>query len=117
MQSRRVDTTITCNGSAGFNQNKYVKVPPKADGILAKINVDVGGNVHAVILVQDETVPAPETLRFFVEVGHVGRRRGNLVSQSKDGGKMFTVPSTIPRYELPASVGPGKSDEDCPVSQ
>src|SRR6266850_5133443 len=30
-----------------------------------------------------------ETLRFFVEVVHVGRRRGNLVSQSKDGDSRF----------------------------
>jgi Competence protein CoiA-like family len=27
--------------------------------------LDVGGNVRAVVLVQDETVPSPETLRFF----------------------------------------------------
>jgi hypothetical protein len=36
VQSRAVESTITCNGSAGFNQNKYVQVPPKADGTLAK---------------------------------------------------------------------------------
>jgi cobalt-zinc-cadmium efflux system membrane fusion protein len=47
VQSRAVNSTIVCNGSAGFNQNSYVKVPPKADGVLRKINVDVGQTVHA----------------------------------------------------------------------
>jgi cobalt-zinc-cadmium efflux system membrane fusion protein len=47
VQSRSADAAISCNASASFNQNKYVKVPPKADGILAKINVDVGAAVRA----------------------------------------------------------------------
>jgi membrane fusion protein, heavy metal efflux system len=47
VQSRAAENAITCNGSAGFNQNKYVKVPPKAEGILGKISVDVGSPVRA----------------------------------------------------------------------
>ncbi len=47
VETRTVENMLTCNGSAGFNQNQYVKVPPKADGILAKINVDVGARVRA----------------------------------------------------------------------
>jgi len=47
VETRTVENMLTCNGSASFNQNKYVKVPPKADGILAKINVDVGARVRA----------------------------------------------------------------------
>lgn len=47
VQSRKVESTISCNGSAGFNQNSYVKVPPKAEGILLSIHVDVGSQVHA----------------------------------------------------------------------
>jgi cobalt-zinc-cadmium efflux system membrane fusion protein len=47
VQSRSLESTISCNANAGFNQNRYVKVPPKADGILSKINVDVGANVRA----------------------------------------------------------------------
>ncbi len=47
VQSRSLENAITCNGSVGFNLNKYVKVPPKAEGVLAKINVDVGATIRA----------------------------------------------------------------------
>jgi cobalt-zinc-cadmium efflux system membrane fusion protein len=47
VESRPLSATITCNGSAGFNQNNYVKVPPKAAGILRAIPVDVGQRVGA----------------------------------------------------------------------
>lgn len=54
VQSRAIENTISCNGSASFNQNKYVKVAPKTDGILVAIKVDVGararmGDVLAVV--------------------------------------------------------------------
>jgi membrane fusion protein, heavy metal efflux system len=47
VQSRPVESTITCTGSVAFNQNRYVKVPPKTDGTLLKILVDVGAKVRA----------------------------------------------------------------------
>jgi cobalt-zinc-cadmium efflux system membrane fusion protein len=47
VESRAVENKLACNGNAQFNLNKYVKVPPKADGILGKINVDVGSSVRA----------------------------------------------------------------------
>lgn len=47
--------------------------------------LDVGGNVHAVILIQNETVPTPEALRFFSEK------------------EIFTI-------LIPSSVVPGESD-------
>ncbi|HEV3137098.1 MAG TPA: efflux RND transporter periplasmic adaptor subunit [Pirellulales bacterium] len=46
VETRPVDSTISCNGAVGFNQNRYVKVPPKAEGILREVNVDVGSTVH-----------------------------------------------------------------------
>jgi membrane fusion protein, heavy metal efflux system len=47
VRSVSMDNSISCQGSVGFNSNKYVEVPPKADGILRKINVDVGSRVRA----------------------------------------------------------------------
>ena len=47
VQSLSIGKSISCNGNATFNQNAYVKVPPKASGTLRKINVDVGSNVRA----------------------------------------------------------------------
>jgi cobalt-zinc-cadmium efflux system membrane fusion protein len=42
-----MEESISCYGSASFNLNKYVMVPPRADGILRKIAVDVGSKVRS----------------------------------------------------------------------
>ncbi len=44
-QSVPLANTMSCFGSASFNQNSYVKVPPRAEGMLGPIKVDVGSRV------------------------------------------------------------------------
>lgn len=44
-KTQSVDDVLTCNGSVDFNQNKYVEVPPRAEGIVNRILVDVGATV------------------------------------------------------------------------
>lgn len=44
--TQAAETVIHCTGSAGFNQNRYVKVPPKAAGIVRAIEADVGAIVR-----------------------------------------------------------------------
>ncbi len=72
VQSRPVENTITCNGIAGFNQNQYVKVPPRADGILRKINVDVGAVVAAgdVLAVVDSPAVGDQKASYFKAMVH-----------------------------------------------
>ncbi|HEY2892858.1 MAG TPA: efflux RND transporter periplasmic adaptor subunit, partial [Pirellulales bacterium] len=41
-----MENTISCPGSAAFNANRYVEVPPKADGSVRSVLVDVGQQVH-----------------------------------------------------------------------
>jgi len=44
-QAQSVDDVLKCNGSVDFNQNKYVEVPPRAEGIINRIQVDLGAAV------------------------------------------------------------------------
>ncbi len=76
VQSQPIDATISCNASAGFNLNAYVKVPPKAAGILRKVNVDVGqqvraGDVLAVVSSQDVGSLKGEYIKALVHEEHL----------------------------------------------
>jgi membrane fusion protein, heavy metal efflux system len=46
VESRSMENTITCNASAGYDQNAHVKASALAGGILAKIHMDVGQKVR-----------------------------------------------------------------------
>lgn len=41
-----MENTISCPGGAAFNANRYVEVPPKADGSVRRVLVDVGQQVN-----------------------------------------------------------------------
>ncbi len=45
-EPRNLSSEIVCNGSIGFNLNRYAQVRPRVDGILRHIIVDVGAAVH-----------------------------------------------------------------------
>jgi cobalt-zinc-cadmium efflux system membrane fusion protein len=47
VQTQSVERTIRCNGNVEFDLNKFVKVPPRADGIINQIHFDVGASAHA----------------------------------------------------------------------
>jgi cobalt-zinc-cadmium efflux system membrane fusion protein len=40
-----MENTISCPGGAAFNANRYVEIPPKADGSVRRVLVDVGDHV------------------------------------------------------------------------
>jgi membrane fusion protein, heavy metal efflux system len=76
VESRPLSATITCNGSAGFNQNNYVKIPPKAAGILRAIPVDVGqrvstGDILAVVDSPDVGEAKAELLKALIHEEHL----------------------------------------------
>ncbi len=79
----RCGNTHTANLLDGISQaaEGYLWDSSYADVAL----LDVGGNVHAVVLVQDDEVPTPETLHFFAEK------------------EIFTI-------VIPSNVVPGDSD-------
>ncbi len=85
VQTRPVENTITCNGSAAFNQNQYVKVPPRADGILGKIRVDVGAAVAAgdVLAVVDSPAVGDQKAAYFKAKVHEEHLRWQVDKLSK----------------------------------
>ncbi len=80
VQARPVESTISCNGNAGFNLNRYVKVPPKAEGILRQIQVDVGSRVHAgdVLAVINSQVAGDLKASYLKAIIHEGHLRWQL---------------------------------------
>ncbi|MBI3838176.1 MAG: efflux RND transporter periplasmic adaptor subunit [Planctomycetia bacterium] len=80
VEARPVESTISCNGSAGFNQNSYVKVPPKAEGVLREIKVDVGSRVHSgeILAVVNSQVAGDLKASYLKAIIHEGHLRWQL---------------------------------------
>lgn len=75
-----MDSTISCNGNVGFNQNRYVKVPPKAEGILREVRVDVGSPVRTgdVLAVVNSQVAGDLKASYLKAIIHEGHLRWQL---------------------------------------
>ena len=80
VEMRPVDSTFSCNGNVGFNQNHFVKVPPKAEGILREVRVDVGSTVRTgdILAVVNSQVAGDLKASYLKAIIHEGHLRWQL---------------------------------------